>query len=48
MTDHAHILLKSGPNGLATSMRFPDWVRAYYNRRHKRAAMNAYVNSLSE
>ena len=37
MTNHAHILLRSGPNGLSKFMRrFLTGYAIYYNHRHKR------------
>jgi len=37
MSNHAHILLRSGPNGLARYMRrFLSSYAGYYNRRHQR------------
>jgi putative transposase len=52
MTNHAHILLKSGPNGLATYMRrLLTGYAQYFNRRHKRAGhlfQNRYKSIICE
>ncbi len=52
MTNHAHILLKSGPGGLSTYMRrLLTGYAQYFNRRHKRAGhlfQNRYKSIICE
>lgn len=52
MTNHAHLLLKSGPNGLSTYMRrLLSGYAQYFNRRHKRVGhlfQNRYKSIICE
>jgi REP element-mobilizing transposase RayT len=52
MTNHAHILLKSGPNGLSGYMRrLLSWYAQYFNRRHQRVGhlfQNRYKSIICE
>ena len=52
MTNHAHILLKSGPDGISTYMRcLLTGYAQYFNRRHKRAGhlfQNRYKSIICE
>jgi putative transposase len=52
MTNHLHILLKSGESGLSTYMRrLLSGYAQFYNRRHKRAGhlfQNRYISIICE